>query len=77
MHMNNAIYRNDFERLQVEMLKAEVDLKKEKVEEQRIANIVQRTLHRIPEKILPAPMPAAPAGFWGGMPASNNHNSLY
>ncbi|MGL4353212.1 MAG: hypothetical protein ACRCTP_04645 [Aeromonas popoffii] len=77
MDFTNAIHRNDFERLQIELLRAEVSLKKEKAEEQRIANVIQRTLHRIPEKILPAPMPAAaPTGFWGGQPA-NNHNSLY
>lgn len=79
MDFTSAIHRNDFERLQVELLRAEVSLKREKAEEQRIANVIQRTLHRIPEKILPAPIPAAapaPTGFWGGMPA-NNHNSLY
>lgn len=84
MHFNNVNYRNEFERLQVELLKAEIEHKKEKAEEQRIANVASRRLHGVSEKIVAAPLP--PLGSFGSatglqpgnpMGMTNNHNSLY
>lgn len=75
MHFNNVNYRNEFERLQIELLKAEVEHKQEKAEEQRIANVASRRIHGVSEKIIAAPSPYVPS--FGSATGTIIRNNLY